>query len=107
MPYQRSSRDGPEGRCTCCDDSSENQALNNTQHGYPNEGNNPQFEHGSAISCSAGYRRDSGNNGGTGRGRWVATDGIVTCGLGCEGVVSSSLRREGGGGNWRILDQGF
>jgi len=81
--------------------------LNNTQHGYPNEGKNAQFEHGSAISCSAGYRRDSGKNGGTGRGSWVANGGIVTCGL---GVVSSSLKREGfpgTGGNWKVLDQGF
>jgi len=69
--------DGRESTCTnCCDDSSENKALNNTQHGYPNEGDNAQFEHGSGIGCSAGYRRDSGKNGGTGRGGWVAGEGV-------------------------------
>lgn len=98
-------------RCTFyCDDSSENKTLNNTQHSYPNEGDNVQFENGSGIGCGAGYRRDSGKNGGTGQGGWVAGEGIgITCGLGCESAISCGLRRTvpGGGGNWRILDKGY
>ena len=78
---------------------SKNHALNNAQCRYQNERDRGQFEgHGASgrKSRCASHCRDSGKNAErTCRrgGSWGAAEVILTCGLGCAGVVSCSLWR--------------